>query len=314
VTFRPGAKLDPGQVRDLRGQRRFGLPGGFGGRLGGGASGGGIPIPVGGGAVGLIVTVIVLFILFSGVLNGGGTQSGTGITDYPVNEPGGDQALAQNCKTGADANARQDCAIVGYVNSIQAFCQREFTDTSRTYQVATTTLYTDQVETACGPASSDVGPFYCPVDQNVYLDLGFFDELKTRFGAEGGPLAMAYVVAHEYGHHIQNLMGTLSRSQTGVTGPTGDQVRVELQADCYAGVWVAHAVDTEFLEPITQSEVAQALDAAAAVGDDRIQRSTTGQVNPETWTHGSSAQRQAWFANGYRGGDPADCDTFSQTP
>jgi predicted metalloprotease len=318
VTFRPGARLDPGQVRDLRGQRSSGGLGGLGGMLGGGSSGGGtsgggIPIPVGGGAVGLIVTVIVLFILFSGVL-GGGTQSGTGISNYPIDDTRGTEALAQNCKTGADANARQDCAIVGYVNSIQAYWQREFTDTSRTYQVATTTLYTDQVETACGPASSDVGPFYCPVDQNVYLDLGFFDELKTRFGAEGGPLAMAYVVAHEYGHHIQNLMGTLSRSQTGVTGPTGDQVRVELQADCYAGVWVAHAVDTEFLEPITQSEVAQALDAAAAVGDDRIQRSTTGQVNPETWTHGSSAQRQAWFANGYRGGDPADCDTFSQTP
>jgi predicted metalloprotease len=309
MTFRRGARLDPGQVRDARGGS--GSLGGLGGSLGGlgrGGGGGAIPIPIGGGIVGVIIFVVILFILFSGVLNGGGTQSG--VSDYPINTAaGGDIA---SCKTGEDANARQDCAVVGYVNSIQAYWQAAFAQRGSSYQIATTTLYTDFLQTGCGQASSDVGPFYCPVDKNVYLDLGFFDELKSRFGAEGGPLATAYVVAHEYGHHVQDLLGTLQQAQGGDTGPTSAGVRVELQADCYAGVWVAHAVDTQYLEPISQTEVQQAVDAAAAVGDDRIQRGSTGTVNPDTWTHGSSAQRQQWFANGYRGGDPwVDCDTFS---
>jgi predicted metalloprotease len=315
MTFRKGARLDPGQVRDLRGQRSGGLPGGLGGMLGGGSGSGGgggaIPIPMGGGLIGLIVVGVILFVMFSGVLDGGGTQSG--ISNFPIEDTRGDETLAQNCQTGEDANERQDCAVVGYVNSIQAYWTGEFTASGQTYQPATTTLFTDSVQTGCGPATSAVGPFYCPNDMNVYLELGFFEELKTRFGAQGGPLAMAYVIAHEYGHHVQNLMGTLE-SSSGSTGAAGGQVRVELQADCYAGVWVAHGVDTEYLEPITQTEVQQALDAAAAVGDDRIQQSQTGTVNPDTWTHGSSAQRQAWFANGYRAGDPADCDTFSVNP
>ena len=306
MTFRRGARLDPGQVRDVRGSSGGGF-GGFGG-LGGGGGGGSIPIPMGGGIIGLIVTVAILFILFSGVLNGGGTQSG--VSDYPINTANGGGDIA-SCKTGEDANARQDCAIVGYVNSIQAYWQDAFAQRGTTYQPTTTTLYTDFMQTGCGGASSQVGPFYCPVDKNVYLDLGFFDELKSRFGAEGGPLATAYVVAHEYGHHVQDLLGTLPRAQDGDTGPTSASVRLELQADCYAGIWTAHAVDTQYLEPITQSEVQQALDAASAVGDDRIQAGSGGGVNPESWTHGSSAQRQTWFANGYRGGDPwSDCDTF----
>src|SRR4051812_9107102 len=304
MTFRPGARLDPGEVRDERGNSGgFGGLGGLGGGFGRG--GGGIPIPMGGGVVGLVVTVVILFILFSGVLNGGGTQSG-------VSDGAGATGNLSSCQTGADANARQDCAIVGYVNSIQAYWQDAFSQHGSAYQPTTTTLYTNSFQTGCGAASSDVGPFYCPVDKNVYLDLGFFDELKSRFGAEGGPLATAYVVAHEYGHHVQDLLGTLAQQQSSDTGPTSASVRTELQADCYAGIWVAHAVDTGYLEPITQSEVQQALDAASAVGDDRIQQNSGGGVNPESWTHGSSAQRQTWFANGYRGGDPwSDCDTFS---
>jgi predicted metalloprotease len=306
MTFRPGAQLDPGQVNDERGASGGfgGFGGGFPGGLGGG--GGALPIPAGGGLVGLIITGIVLFVMFSGVLNGG---SSSGLGNAPVNNGAGATGDLGTCKTGADANARQDCAIVGYVNSIQAYWQTEFSNEGRSYQIATTTLYSGSYNTGCGQASSDVGPFYCPNDKNVYLDLGFFDELKSRFGAEGGPLATAYVVAHEYGHHVQDLLGTLAKAQSGNTGPTSDSVRLELQADCYAGVWVAHAVDTEYLEPITHTQHNPALDAAAAVGDDRIQQSATGQVNPETWTHGSAQQRQRWFGVGYQQGNLNACDT-----
>jgi uncharacterized protein len=308
MTFRRGVRLNPGQVRDLRGRgggmRGFGFPGG----LGGGRRGGGIPLPIGGG-IGGILLLIVIVVLFSGVLDGGGTDAG--ISNYPMQDARGGDTLARECRTGEDANRRQDCAIVGFVNSIQAYWSETYSD----YRPATTTIFDGTVQTGCGAADSRVGPFYCPADENVYLDLGFFDTLRSRFGAQGGPLATAYVLAHEYGHHIQNLTGVLGRARDGDTGPDSNAVRVELQADCYAGVWAANAVDTEYIEPLTQSEIAQALDAAAAVGDDRIQSSGGGRVTPENWTHGSSDQRQRWFGTGYRSGDPAECDTFAvQTP
>jgi predicted metalloprotease len=290
MTFRPGARLDPTQVRRVGGGRLGGLSG--------------RSLAVGGGGLGSILLLAVL-VLASGMLGGSSGGGLDSLVGRSFGDPGGSD-LAAECRTGEDANRRDDCRVVGFVDSIQAYWTGEFAAAGRDYAPAMTIIYDGIVDTGCGVADSAVGPFYCPLDQDVYLDLRFFQELTERFGAEGGPLAQGYVIAHEYGHHVQNLTGQL-RTSRGTTGAGSDAVMTELQADCYAGVWAANAVDTGYLEPLTQTEVAQALDAAAAVGDDRIQQRTTGTIDPEAWTHGSAEQRQGAFATGYRGADPGAC-------
>jgi predicted metalloprotease len=296
VRFRQGVDLDPSQVEDVRGS---------------GGLGGGFPIPgVAAGGGGLGVLLLVGYLLLTLLNNSGGVSGPLSNLD---NQRVGSQPPGQvvtDCRTGADANSREDCAIVADINSVQAYWTKQFRASGRQYDPAKTVFFTGSTGTGCGNATSDVGPFYCPADKLVYIDLGFFDELRSRFGARGGPLAEAYVLAHEYGHHVQDLLGTVGRVRGSQTGAQSASVRSELQADCYAGVWVNHAVQTGYIVDLTQQDVADALDAAAAVGDDRIQAETQGQVNPETWTHGSSAERDRWFATGQRTGDPSACDTF----
>ncbi len=279
MTIRRRARLDPGQVRDLRGKGGIALGGGLGGII--------------------LIAVVML-------LGGDPSQIPAGALDGITVGNQQENDLSDECRTGADAAERQDCRIIGYVNSIQDY----WSEALDGYQLATTTFFTQSVQTACGNASSAVGPFYCPQDQGIYIDLGFYDVLEQQLGAEGGPFAEAYVLAHEYGHHVQKLIGNLTPGGGG-TGAESRAVRTELQADCFAGVWAFHAVDTGFLEPITDEQVAQAMDTTGAIGDDRIQEKTQGQVNPETWSHGSSEQRQEWFRTGLETGDPNRCDTFN---
>jgi uncharacterized protein len=277
MKFRRGARLDPGQVQDRRGARG---------------------LAVGGGA-GTLLVVVVLALL--GVDIGGADSLPLGGSSDAAGE------LSETCRTGEDANQHEDCRIVGVVNSVQAYWGEQV----RGYREAPTRFFSGSTSTGCGPATSAVGPFYCPPDATVYIDLTFYDELRTRFGARGGAFAEAYVIAHEYGHHVQHLVGADERVGGDRQGERSGSVRLELQADCYAGVWAAHAVETGYIEELTPQDIADGLDAAAAVGDDRIQERATGRVDPESWTHGSAESRQRWFEEGYRGGDPAGCDTFS---
>jgi predicted metalloprotease len=289
VTFNPDSDISGGNVK-RRGR--------------GAAVGGGV------GIVGVIVVFVVsqLTGVNIGEFLGGGAQPGPGASDETISE----------CKTGEDANESVDCLMKGASASIEDFWVDAYPSVARNeYVNPGFVLFDASTTTGCGAASSATGPFYCPPDQTIYIDTSFFQQLRQPpFDTSGGTLAQMYIAAHEWGHHIQNISGIMESADRTGTGPDSDSVRIELQADCFAGAWVAGASETDdatgtnYLEPPTQTQVTDALDAAAAVGDDRIQQGSGQEVNSEAWTHGSSEQRQRWFTTGYENGATA-CDTFA---
>lgn len=252
-------------------------------------------IAVGGGGLGLIAIFLLSQLLGVDLTGIAGTGGGAG-------GPAPDDSALEQCQTGQDANEDLDCRMKAAAASLEDYWDATLEGATPTQIV----LFTGAVNTGCGGASSAVGPFYCPPDQTIYIDTAFFDQLRAQFGSTAGPLAQLYVVGHEWGHHIQNISGIMDGLNMQQTGPASDGVRLELQADCFAGAWIA---DAPFLKEPTQEEIRDALSAAAAVGDDNIQEQTQGQVQPETWTHGASESRQKWFLTGFREGARA-CDTF----
>jgi predicted metalloprotease len=264
-----------------------------------------------GGGLGTLVLVVVVTLLGGNptqLLSGGDGGAGS---QEQVTEVGACSA--------EQANAERECRLSATVQALDEYWQRTLPELAQDPDVEPAVVsFQDATETGCGSASASTGPFYCPPDRTIYLDLSFYDLLSSQYGAQGGPLAEEYVVAHEYGHHIQQLTGIFDSADRSGTGDDSDSVRVELQADCYAGLWAGDAATTvdpdtgvTFLEPITEAQLAEALSAAAAVGDDHIQQQSAGGVNPDTWTHGSSEQRQRWFTTGYRDGSIESCDTFA---
>jgi predicted metalloprotease len=309
MRFNPRARLDTSRVGDA------------GGRGGGGMPGGGMRLPIpggnvaGGGIGGLII--IILFVTLSmcgglGPTGGLGPSAGGGVDTSRVAPEDSDRYA--NCVSGQDAETDVDCARIAVENSLYDY----WSDTMGTdFQPAQMRTFTGFVDTGCGQATSQVGPFYCPPDQTIYLDTSFFEQvLEGQLGGPSGEFVEPYVLGHEYGHHIQNLLGTMSRGRT-QQGPRSDAVRLELQADCYAGLWARSATQTQdadglvLIEELTDEDIEQAIAAAEAVGDDRIQQKTQGQVTEESWTHGSAAARVKWFQTGFTTGDPQACDTWA---
>jgi predicted metalloprotease len=287
---------DSSMIDDRRGS-------GGGGLLGGGG-GGGFPIPLGagGGLLGIIVLLASLFlpkILGSSPTAAGVPQPGDKTTDV------------------ADGTCSSDLEkiVCGATVDVQTFWQANLPKFyGTTYEVTKTVFFTDATTTGCGQASSQTGPFYCPVDHLVYIDLGFMQALETELIGKPTDLAEQYIIAHEYGHHIQNLVGIQAQVQQAEQDNPGQanqySIATELQADCFAGIWVGDVASRGLLD--SADEINEALNAAAGVGDDRIQEKTQGRIDKESWTHGSAEQRQTWFTRGYNSGDPKQCDTFSE--
>ncbi len=293
--MRLGGRRESGNVEDRRGS-------------GGGR--GGLPIGIAGGGIGTVVLVLVA--LFFGVdpsviLSGGGGEAPNGQVVQQQQQQGGQPDPAQ------DGSRR-------FVAQVLATTEDVWTDIFRragnTYQPPNLVLFSGGTQSACGFAQTATGPFYCPGDQKVYLDLDFFRDMERKLNAPGD-FARAYVIAHEIGHHVQNQIGTLRRVEAerrgeGERESNALQVRVELQADCYAGVW---ANRTQQQRPVLEpGDIEEGINAAAAVGDDRLQRQSRGTVVPESFTHGSSAQRVRWFRRGLETGDPRQCDSFVGQP
>ena len=283
-------------VEDRRNESEGG--GGFGG-FGGGGGFGGIHLGIGGTLILLVLSFLFKTNLFQFFGGSGG----------PASEPSRvEQPVAGNTSTRNDPKVQFVSAVL---RDVQETWDRRLPESGKTYRHAKLDLFRDSIPSACGEARSATGPFYCPGDEKVYVDLGFFDELKTRFGAPG-EFAQAYVLAHEVGHHVQKILGIEAQveraEQRNPSMRNQYSVRVELQADCFAGVWASHPTEVK----LDQSDIEAGLRAAAAVGDDRLQKMSRGTVSPETFTHGSSAQRMQWFRTGYQNGTVASCDTFAQ--
>jgi predicted metalloprotease len=265
-----------------------------------GMRGGGVGVGrVGGLGLGGVVVLLLLGYLFTGDPTGLLQTDGAYDTGAPASGPTG---------TPSDPDGEMVAAILGNTEDVFGSL---FQKANRRYEPPTLVLFTDVVDSACGTNSAAVGPFYCPPDRKVYIDLAFYRELEQRFGAPGD-FAQAYVIAHEVGHHVQNILGIFEegrRQRAMGADENAVSVRQELQADCFAGVWGHYAAQRGQLDP---GDVEEGLNAAAAIGDDRIQRRTQGRITPETWTHGSSQQRVRWFRAGLQSGDLNVCDTSSE--
>ncbi len=275
--------------------------------------GGGVKLAAGGG-IGTLV-LVGLFLLMGGnpadldrILGSNQQQSG------PAEVDSGDTSTFDHCQTGADANTFDDCRLWFTAASLDQVWSSQLPQQAQLkYTEPGLTLFKGATQTACGAASSATGPFYCPGDRTAYFDTSFFDQLK-QLGGKDAPFAQEYIVAHEFGHHIQNIEGTLGLSDYNNPGADSAAVKVELQADCYAGIW-AHYADKgqdAFLEPVSEAQVYDAVTTARAVGDDNIQQRTSGKVRPDMFTHGSSEQRQQAFLAGYTSGKMSSCDFFNR--